>query len=41
MKVVIGGRIVGNAKAELEKKLGRSIVSGKNFLSLKDRKRLK
>jgi len=37
----IGGRIAGNAKAELEKKLGRSIVSEKNFLSLKNRKRLK
>lgn len=37
----IGGRIAGNAKAELEKKLGRSIVSKKNFLSLKDRKKLK
>ncbi|MFA6160010.1 MAG: hypothetical protein WC678_02890 [Parcubacteria group bacterium] len=36
-----GGRIAGNAKAELEKKLGRTIVSKKNFLELKDKKRLK
>ena len=28
----IGGKIAGNARKELEKKLGRSIVSKKNFL---------
>lgn len=33
----IGGRIAGNARKELEKKLGRSVVSKKNFLK-KDEK---
>jgi hypothetical protein len=28
----IGGKIAGNARKELEKKLGRSVVSKKNFL---------
>ncbi len=28
----VGGRIAGNARKELEKKLGRSVVSNKNFL---------
>lgn len=37
----IGGRIAGNAKKELEKKLRRSISTKKNFLSLKKRKKLK
>ncbi|HAT73645.1 MAG: Prophage antirepressor [Candidatus Moranbacteria bacterium GW2011_GWF2_36_839] len=36
-----GGRIAGNAKAELEKKLGRTIVSKNNFLELENKKRLK
>lgn len=31
----IGGKIAGNARKELEKKLGRSIVSKKNFLPKK------
>jgi hypothetical protein len=29
----IGGKIAGNARKELEKKLGRSVVSKKNFLA--------
>ncbi len=28
----IGGKIAGNARKQIEKKLGRSIVSSKNFL---------
>jgi len=28
-----GGKIAGNARKELEKELGRSVVSKKNFLS--------
>lgn len=31
----IGGKIAGNARKELEKKLGRSVVSKKNFLTKK------
>lgn len=34
----IGGKIAGNARKELEKKLGRSVVSKKNFLTKKSNK---
>jgi prophage antirepressor-like protein len=34
----IGGKIAGNARKELEKKLGRSVVSKKNFLAKKSNK---
>jgi hypothetical protein len=37
----VGGRIAGNAKKELEKKLKRTISTKKNFLSLQDKKKLK
>jgi len=36
-----GGSIAGNARKELEKKLGRSVVSKKNFLPDKRKKKLK
>ncbi len=36
----IGGKIAGNARKELEKKLGRSIVSKKNFLPKKSNKNI-
>ncbi|HNQ78462.1 MAG TPA: Bro-N domain-containing protein [Acidobacteriota bacterium] len=36
-----GGAIAGNARKELEKKLGRSVVSKKNFLPEKRRKNIK
>jgi DNA-damage-inducible protein D len=36
-----GGDIAGVARKKLEKRLGRSVVSGKNFKSLKERKSLK
>lgn len=36
----IGGRIAGNARKELEKKLGRSVVSKKNFLPKKLNKKI-
>ena len=32
-----GGKIAGNARVELEKELGRSVVSKKNFLPKKKR----
>ena len=36
-----GGRVAGNARKELEKELGRSVVSKKNFLQKpEDKKRL-
>ena len=34
----IGGKIAGNARQELEKELGKSIISSRNFLSLKSKK---
>jgi hypothetical protein len=38
----IGGKIAGNTRKEIEKKLGRSIVTSKNFLpSKKIHKKLK
>lgn len=38
----VGGKIAGNARKELEKKLGRSVVSSKNYLpKLKSDRRLK
>jgi hypothetical protein len=37
----IGGRIAGNARKELEKKLGHSVVTKNNFLKNKNRKLLK
>ena len=38
----VGGDIAGGARKKLEKRLGRSIVSKNNFLSLKKRiKKLK
>lgn len=36
----IGGKIAGNARKELEKKLGRSVVSSKNFLKKTQGKKL-
>jgi DNA-damage-inducible protein D len=37
-----GGKIAGNARKELEKELGRSVVSKSNFLNNpEDKKRLK
>lgn len=36
----IGGRIAGNARKELEKKLGRSVVSKGNFLPKKSNKKI-
>ena len=36
-----GGKIAGNARKELEKELGRSVVSKKNFLKSKEYKKLK
>ena len=36
----IGGRIAGNARKELETKLGRSLVSKKNFIKNPENKRL-
>lgn len=36
-----GGKIAGNARQELEKKIGRKIVSEKNFLDVnKEKKKL-
>ncbi|MFA7208844.1 MAG: BRO family protein [Parcubacteria group bacterium] len=35
-----GGRVAKNARVELEKKTGRKIVSGRNFLDAKSQKRL-
>jgi len=35
-----GGKIAGNARKELEKELGRSIVSGKNYLQKPQNKKL-
>jgi hypothetical protein len=37
----VGGRIAGNARKELEKKLGRSVVSKSNFLAISKKKKLK
>ena len=37
----IGGKIAGNARKELEKKLGRSVVSKKNFLAKNEGKKIK
>ena len=34
----IGGRIAGNARKELEKKLGHSVVTKKNFLKINQNK---
>ena len=34
-----GGRIAGIAKEQLEKEIGKSVVSKKNFLSLRDKKK--
>ena len=36
-----GGRVAGNARKELEKELGRPVVSKSNFLKTKNNKRLK
>ncbi len=36
----IGGKIAGNARKELEKKLGRSVVTKKNFKELGSKKRI-
>jgi hypothetical protein len=35
-----GGKVAGNARKELEKELGRPVVSNKNYLQTKDTKRL-
>jgi len=35
-----GGRIAGNARKELEKELGRSVVTSKNFLSVNKTKKI-
>ena len=37
----VGGRIAGNARKELEKKLGRSVVSKNNYLTISKKKKLK
>jgi hypothetical protein len=37
----VGGQIAGSARKQIERKLGRSIVSEKNFLKNKDNKKLK
>lgn len=36
-----GGQIAGTARKQIEKKIGRSVVSNKNFLYNKDKKKLK
>jgi hypothetical protein len=36
-----GGQIAGSAKKQIERKLGRSIVSEKNFLKSKEIKKIK
>lgn len=36
-----GGGIAGRARIDIEKKTGKSVISKKNFLSLKEKKRLK
>lgn len=36
-----GGRIAGIARKELEKEIGRPVVSGKNYLPVQNKKRLK
>lgn len=36
----IGGKIAGNAKKELEKKLGRSITTKENYLKNPENKKL-
>jgi hypothetical protein len=37
----VGGQIAGSARKQIERKLGRSIVSEKNFLKNKEKKKLK
>ncbi len=36
-----GGKVAGNARKELEKELGRPVVSRNNFLQAKNNRRLK
>lgn len=36
----VGGKIAGNARHELEKKLGRSVVTGQNFLKKPENRKL-
>ncbi len=36
-----GGRVAGNARLELEKELGRSIVSGNNFKKISEKKKVR
>jgi len=36
----VGGRIAGNARKELETKLGRTLVSKKNFIKNPENKRI-
>ena len=35
----VGGQIAGSARKQIERKLGKSVVSRKNFLSLRDKKK--
>lgn len=35
-----GGRVAGNARLELEKELGRSVVSGNNFKKMSEKKKV-
>ena len=37
----VGGQIAGSARAQIERKLKRSIVSKKNFLKNNNRKKIK
>ncbi len=36
-----GGSIAGRARKDIEKRTGKKVISKKNFLSLKSKKRLK
>lgn len=37
----VGGQIAGTARKQIERKIGRSVVSGNNFLHYKNKKKLK
>ena len=37
----VGGQIAGSARKQIERKIGRSVVSKDNFLTTKDVKKLK
>jgi hypothetical protein len=36
-----GGKIAGNTRSEIEKEIGKSVVSKENFLDLNKKKKLK